>query len=85
MKDFIAYLKWKPTWIGILAFSIFFFMLGQAYVYPTLSFDFSVIYEWETWFQLIFMNAGMAILNYLFLWSFNKDKFIKKKPQNNEL
>jgi len=80
MKDFIAYLKWKPTWVGVLVFSIFFFLLGQAYVYPTLSFEFSVIYEWETWFQLVFINAGMTILNYLFLWRFNKEKFVKKKP-----
>jgi magnesium-transporting ATPase (P-type) len=81
IKDFIDYLKWKPTWIGILVFSVFFFLLGQAYVYPTLSFDFSVIYEWETWFQLIFINAVMTVLNYLWIGRFNKDKFQKKKPQ----
>ena len=81
MKDFIDYLKWKPTWIGILVFSVFFFLLGQAYVYPTLTFDFSVVYRWETWFQLIFINTGMTVLNYLFLWRFNKQAFKKKKPQ----
>lgn len=82
MKDFIDYLKWKPTWMGILVFSVFFFLLGQAYVYPTLSFDFSVIHKWETWFQLIFINAGMTVLNYLFLWRFNKHAFKKKEPQD---
>ncbi len=85
MKDFIDYLKWKPTWIGILVFSVFFFLLGQAYVYPTLTFDFSLVYRWQTWIQLIFINTGMTALNYLFLWRFNKQVFKKKKPQNSEV
>ncbi len=84
MKDFIAYLKWKPTWIGILVFSVFYFLLSQAYVYPKLTFDFSVIYNRETWFSLIFMNVWMIIFNYLWFWRYNKDKF-KKKPKSPEV
>lgn len=80
MKDFIDYLKWKPTWIGVLVFSVLYFLLSQAYVYPTLSFDFSVIYNWETWFSLIFVNVFMTSLNYLWFWRYNKDKFKKEKP-----
>jgi protein-S-isoprenylcysteine O-methyltransferase Ste14 len=81
MKDFLDYLKWKPTWIGILVFSVLFFLLSQAYVYPTMTFDFSVIYKWETWFSLILVNVFMTIFNYLWFGRYNKDKFKKEKPQ----
>lgn len=84
MKDFLDYLKWKPTWIGILVFSVLYFLLSNAYVYPTLTFDFSVIFEWETWFSLIFVNVFMTTLNYLWFWRYNKDKFKKKEPQSPE-
>ncbi len=84
MNDFIEYLKWKPTWIGILVFSVLYFLLSQAYVYPTLTFNFSVIYKWETWFSLIIVNVFMITLNYLWFWRYNKDKFIKK-PQSPEV
>lgn len=85
MKDFLAYLKWKPTWIGILVFSILYFLLSQAYVYPTMTFDFSVIYKWETWFSLILVNVFMTTLNYLWFGRYNKDKFKKEKPQPPEV
>jgi hypothetical protein len=84
MKDFIDYLKWKPTWVGILVFSTLFFLLSQAYVYPTLTFDLSVIYKWETWFSLVFINFFMVTINYLWFWRYNKDKFKKEKPQSPE-
>jgi magnesium-transporting ATPase (P-type) len=85
MRDFIDYLKWKPTWIGIIVFSVLYFLMAQAYVFPLFTFDFSVIYEWETWFQLLFINTGMTVLNYLWIGRFNKDKFQKKKPQHPEV
>jgi hypothetical protein len=44
VKDFIEYLKWKPTWMMILVGSILYFLLAQAYVYPTMTFDFSVVF-----------------------------------------
>ena len=59
--------------------------MAQAYVFPLFTFDFSVIYEWETWFKLLFINTGMTVLNYLWIGRFNKDKFQKKKPQHPEV
>lgn len=81
MKDLITYLKWKPTWIGILIFSVLYFILVQAYVYPMVTFDFSVIMKRETWIHLIFINAGITIFNFFWFWRPNKEKFQKKKPQ----
>jgi hypothetical protein len=42
VKTFKIYLKAKTTWGFHLIFSLGYFFLVQAYVYPTLSFDFSV-------------------------------------------
>lgn len=81
MKDFLDYLKWKPTWIGIIVGSVFYFLLVQAYVYPTMTFDFSVLYEWSTWARLIFFQTWMTVVFYFVLWRPNRTNLKKEKPQ----
>ena len=85
MKDFIAYLKWKPTWIGIIVGSIGYFFLVQAYVYPTLTFDLSVIYKWSTWGELLFFHSWMTIVFYFTFWKPQKKYLKKEKPQSPEV
>lgn len=85
MKEFLDYLKWKPTWIGILVSSVCYFLMVQAYVYPTLTFDFSVIYEWSTWAQLIFFQTWMTVVFYFVLWRPNRKGLEKEKPQSPEV
>lgn len=82
MKDFLDYLKWKPTWIGILVSSIGYFIFVQAYMYPTLTFDFSVIYEWSTWKNLFIWQTCMTIAFYFTLGKPNKKASAKEKPQS---
>jgi hypothetical protein len=84
MKDFIAYLKWKPTWIGIIFGAIGYFLLVQAYVYPTLTFDFSVIYKWSTWAQNAFFQSSMTIVSYFTFWRLNPKLREKINPQKSE-
>ncbi len=85
MKDFFNYLKWKPTWIGILVGSVGYFLLVQAYVYPMLTFDFSVIYKWSTWAQLIFFQTWMTIVFYFTFWRLNQKLYKEEKPQDSEV
>lgn len=85
MKDFIEYLKWKPTWIMILVGSVFYLLLVQAYVYPTLTFDFSVISQWETWTNLFIWQTCMTIAFYFTLGRPNKKAWAKEKPQGTKV
>lgn len=85
MKDFFDYLKAKSTWIGTLVGSVVYFLLVQAYVYPTLTFDFSVIYEWSTWARLIFFQTWMTVVFYFVLWRPNRKSLQKEKPQSPEV
>ncbi|SDA96649.1 hypothetical protein SAMN03080617_04264 [Algoriphagus alkaliphilus] len=84
MKDFLDYLKWKPTWIGIIVGSVFYFLLAQAYVYPTFTFDFSVIYKWSTWVQNAFFQLWMTITFYFIFWKPNPKLREKVNPQKSE-
>jgi len=85
MKDFLAYLKWKPTWIGILVGSVGYFLLVQAYVYPTLTFDFSVIYKWSTWAQNAFFQFLMTVVFYFTMGKRNRKLWKREKPQSPEV
>lgn len=62
MKDFLGYLRSKFTRIFILVSAPLYFLFAQAYVYPTLSFDFSVIYEFSTWAENIYYQFGMSVV-----------------------
>jgi ABC-type antimicrobial peptide transport system permease subunit len=84
MKDFFDYLKAKSTWIGAFVGSVVYFLLVQAYVYTTLTFDFSVIYEWSTWARLIFFQTWMTVVFYFVLWKPNRKSLQKEKPQSPE-
>jgi hypothetical protein len=84
MKDFLTYLKQKSTWVLAMVFSPLYFLLAQAYVYPTLSFDFSVIYNFSTWAQLIFMQSWMTVIFYFALWRPNRKALLKEKTQDSE-
>lgn len=84
MKDFLTYLKSKSTWISVLVFSPLYFLLVQAYVYPTLSFDFSVIFELSTWVRLIFIQSWMTVFFYFLLWRPKQKALLKEKPQDSE-
>lgn len=85
MKDFLDYLKWKPTWIGILVGSILYFLLAQAYVYSTMTFDFSVIYKWSTWAQNAFFQFWMTVVFYFTMGKPNRKLWKKGKPQSPEV
>lgn len=85
MKDFLSYLKAKSTWIGIGIGSVGYFLFVQAYVYPTLSFDFSVIYQWSTWGELLFWQSGMTVIFYFTFWRPNQKILSKEKPQSPEV
>lgn len=84
MKDFLNYLKSKSTWITILVSSPIYFLLTQAYVYPTLSFDLSVIFEFSTWASLIFFQSWMAVVFYFVFWRPDRKALSKEKPQDSE-
>jgi hypothetical protein len=84
MKDFLTYLKSKSTWLFVLVFSPLYFLFAQAYVYPTLSFDFSVFYNFSTWAQLIFMQSWMTVFFYFVIWRPNRKALLKEKPQDIE-
>ncbi len=85
MKDFLTFLKSKSTWVFILVFSPLYFLIAQAYVYPTLSFDFSVIFNFSTWAELIFMQIWMTVFFYFVIWRPNRKAFLKEKPQDSEV
>ncbi|WP_111668963.1 hypothetical protein [Algoriphagus litoralis] len=85
MKDFLDYLKWKPTWIGILVGSVGYILFVQAYVYPTLTFDFSVIYEWSAWRNLLIWQTCMTIASYFTFGKPNRKVWAKEKPQSPEV
>ena len=74
MKDFKIYLKTKTTWFFHLMYSLGYFLLVQAYVYPTLSFDFSVALESKTWFELLFMNSFILVTQYYWFWKPNHQR-----------
>ena len=74
MKDFSKYFKAKSTWVFHLIFSLGYFLLVQAYVYPTLSFDFSVAFETKTWFQLLFINSFLLVTQYFWFWKPNQQR-----------
>ncbi len=84
MKDILTYLKSKSNWISILVSSIFYFLLVQQYVYPTLTFDLSVIFEFSTWARLIFFQFWMCIVFYFVFWRPNRNAFLKEKPHDSE-
>lgn len=85
MKDFLDYLKWKPSWIGIILGAIGYFLLVQAYVYPTLTFDFSVIYKWSTWSQNATFQFWMTVFFYFNMGKPNRKLWKKEKPQDTEV
>ena len=72
MKNFKIYLKAKTTWIFILSYSVGHFLFVQAYVYPTLSFDFSVACQAKTWFELLFINSFLLVTQYFWFWKPNR-------------
>lgn len=84
MKDLLTYLKSKFTWLSILISSIFYFLLVQAYVYPTLSFNFSVISKFSTWGELVFFQSWMSTVFYFVFWRPNRKALLKEKPQESE-
>ncbi len=85
MKDFLNYLKSKSTWITILVSSPIYFLLTQAYVYPTLSFNFSVISKFSTWGELVFFQCWMSIVFYFVFWRPNRKALLREKPQDSEV
>lgn len=85
MKDFLNYLKARSTWVSVLVSSAIYFLLVQAYVYPTMTFDFSVIYKWSTWGQNAFFQLWMTIVFYFVLWRPTQKNLKKEKPQNSEV
>ncbi|MFN3757770.1 MAG: hypothetical protein ACK4SF_01040 [Algoriphagus aquaeductus] len=74
MKNFKIYLKAKTTWVFHVIFSLGYFLLVQAYVYPTLSFDFSAAFETKTWFELLFMNSFLLVTQYFWFWKPNQKR-----------
>jgi hypothetical protein len=60
------------------------FPVGSSVCFPTLSFDFSVIYNFSTWTQLIFMQSWMTVFFYLVIWRPNRKALLKEKPQESE-
>lgn len=74
MKDFKTYLYAKTTWFFHLMYSLGHFLLVQAYVYPTLSFDFSSALESKTWFQLLFINSFLLVTQYFWFWKPNQQR-----------
>lgn len=79
MKDFLKYLKTKTTLYFMGFYILFYFVFVQAYVYPTLTFDFSVAKEEKTWVELIFTTSFILITQYFWLWKPNKKFWEKKK------
>ncbi|GAB2474739.1 hypothetical protein [Algoriphagus taiwanensis] len=78
MKDFLEFLKSKTTLFLMGFYILFYFVFVQAYVYPTLTFDFTVAKEGKTWAELIFMTSFLLITQYFWLWKPNR-KFLEKK------
>jgi len=55
-------------------YSLGHFLLVQAYVYTTLSFDFSGALESKTWFQLLFINSFLLVTQYFWFWKPNQQR-----------
>lgn len=74
MKNFKIYLKSKTTWVFHMIFSLGYFLLVQACVYPTLTLDISVAFEKKTWFQLLFINSFLLVTQYFWFWKPNHQR-----------
>ena len=81
MKDFLEYLKSKTTLFLMGFFMVFYFVFVQAYVYPTLTFDFSVAKETKTWFELGFMTLFILVSQYFWFWKPNRKFLVRKNPK----
>jgi hypothetical protein len=79
LKDFLAFLK-SNWWIFSLG-ALFYFLFVQAYVYPNLSFDFSVTLKVSTWVKLLSSQVWFAAAFYFVFWIPNRRKLIEKKPR----
>lgn len=79
MKDFLDYLK-STRWIVVLSAPLY-FLFVQAYVYPTLSFDFSVASRFSTWIELLFMEAWLAMIFYFVFWRPTQKTLKKEKSR----
>ncbi len=74
MKNFKIYLKSKTTWVFHMIFSLGYFLLVQACVYPTLTLDISVAFEKKNWFQLLFINSFLLVTQYFWFWKPNHQR-----------
>jgi len=87
MKDFLTYLKSKFSWVFILVSARFIsYSLKPKYIVcPTLSFDFTVIYQFSTWVENIFFQCWMAVAFYTVFWRPNRKAPSIENPQDSEV
>lgn len=77
MKDFKEYLK-RIWWFYLIAAMVHFLWM-EAYVYPTLSFDFSVVKNPFLWLKSFVAQLPLMVVFYFVMWRPNRKKIGNKK------
>lgn len=77
MKDFQEYLK-RIWWFYLIAAAVHFLWM-EAYVYPTLSFDFSVAKNPFLWLKSFVAQLPLMVVFYFVMWRPNRKRFGNKK------